>query len=1528
MDAGEYDTNTLLINNLSSIAYRIYEPIASQSSTYTFAASDVEHALRNDGHLVYMDSARRGIWCFYLSGKDASSSSQPEHHGLTARMEVCGYPLGMVGEGNFEPTSLLKSRPPGTNLINTPSSSSSSGSAQDMTFRGAQTFNMPLAGLQGPGTMMLDGKMAPAPIQDVKGYSSVPIQEVHEFFITAVLSSLSASFCHRAGAIALNHRTVLLPPEASHHEEGDSIEARTSALATFRIYLTTTGSLIISLCVSLLQGLASSADAARANLFPSGSMVLAAPLGAFGTLQGIVDSDVHTVDNGFGQSPDTHISRVRPDPSDRFSQWRSTCSKKIQMSGTSPSLLERCSWVNIQFVPRKPYEPRVPGPTAPWPAVLCFRKPKIASALDNGFEKGPFTSASEQLDPLNSVRAWNQGIPMLEDTMARRKRERDTLASRENVEPDIRNPQYNGYSPMVLRRSSNGGAAAATAANGVMYPTPPDGIQPPGVAPPFDASVVSPGPAPPMAAPVDADAMIQNGSSGGDGFGGGWDGPDIKREPQGANFLENENMFDDLGDDMFEGNELTDADFNFFDEQPGGVEMDLSVLPELGSSMGMSATLSQPTDRASHTAIAGDNNKPAVITPQFTKPELKHARSTLTEESRHLTNMESFNLNSAVGVKRYPSPFNPDTVYKRIRASVHRPSQSRSSSKTAPSRRRSMFEKVDFDPSLSLVNKKYQENGLFNYTIPDVKGKEIKPVENKSPLTTGSSSGLAKRRRGGLRELPPSLNLLLAKISGAPENSPTRPDDALSDSEASSWDSDQDNASDTTGGGSSPAKSSVARRRPDDDTVSMAASFRDLESTSADSPSYGNIDLLRLSRPDIPELSITKYFTDPEPEPLQLSCTDEKFITVAQILTEQAASGFLRFGQQSPWPRSRESRRSLVSTMRYTIQGLRKALPRSLGGAAECQLRPFIEVQDVPLLAPPNRIQPRPAGQELVRPNIFSIPAPHIELRRYETPISVLPSALSFWESLGLVPCQGPKDVVSIGVFPALDGMRDSVAVFLERVGSKYESLKLGSFSTLPTTNSIVDGLLPVITDQEMSSMASPGHGLFRSGSALTEYMMKLAQALAASSMSDKNFVIYSVYTLDSPSSVVDYCAAFEELFEHYKRCLSDRKKEIVNDLVLQLVPLDLVTSETSLVIPSPFDYARLCIETYDRCTIFGGTMPAPAIVLEPALPRQLDFKITPTPSPNLLHENSCIHIAYAQSVDERWITAAWTDSRGSKQMTASYCLGRRTRPLTRQVVEVVNEIWETTHDLISISKVHWRVIITKCGPMDQQEVEHWITLAQNDTKATASLTLLTVDTNPSLQLIPPPLKIPLNASSVFYSTPVSTPQPSMLSPDQSGNNPPTPMGGGGAATPGAGGGGGPDGNNSSSSNNNTAATDPDPDSTLVDATDMTWGVVSSHRLNNSSSLTELNPALASGYLVKRCGPRPEDAPVAMEVNVIHTEGSNPRVYDHLLREMLINFRGLGTLARVRGVVDKEVDVRPWHVAAAEKAVRALYLMM
>ncbi|KAK4190939.1 mediator complex subunit 13 C-terminal-domain-containing protein [Podospora australis] len=1522
MDAGEYDTNTLLINNLSSVSFRVYESIPSHIP-YTFNASDVEDSLRDDGHLVYMDAVRQGIWCFYLAIGEPPSSANPESIGLGTRMSVCGYPLISVWEGTIRPNDLLNHRFPPSNPINTPSSSSSAGSGLDSTPRSSQPPNNIPTPLTNNGITNMEIKTAPIPIGEIRGYHLVPVGDIHRFFITAVLSSLTTYFSRQVGAIVLNQRTALLPPGALTLDDTHS----TSALVNFRVYLTTTGSLVISVCVSVLTGLVSCTQSLHGGLIPGGPVVLAAPFGAFGALQGVIDTDNQGPETGFVQSPETQISNLRAGQNG-FSQWKALVSRVLKTHGMSSSLLNGCTWLNIHFSQKKPYEQRtdgkntpsaIPGANAPWPSVLCFRKAKPAAIMDDSFERAFSGSTTEQEDVLGLVKGWCQEFPKREEALLQRKveKEKETDLLREKMDVDEKQPQLNGYSPLDARRPSNGGAMAAA---GMMYPTPPDGVQPSGVLPLFDTATSSPANQPPMSAMVDLDVSIQQDSSMVDNFDDGWDNVEVKQE-QAAAFPE-ENIFGDLGEDMFEGNELTDADFSFFDQDPDGLNLERPMLPDSVSGMGY-----HPADNngAREVARAGtgqinhppDNRHPQ---PQFTKPELKHARSVLAEESRQQSNLQSYNNNSAIGIKRHPSPFNPETVFKKIRASLHPQPRFQLALKGVPPRRRSLFERVDFNPALSLDSKKYQESGPFkcdrlvlNSYLPD-----------GGPLTTGRLQGSDKRGRS-VKELPSDISRLLGlprKLNGTGASPPKR-DDGHSDSEDSSWASDEDNSSDASGHATSPAKSGVLRRRMEDDVISMAASFKDLDNMSTESPSYSPALLSRLHS-EVSDLSLARWFADPEPIPFHIPVSDEEFITVAQVLTEQAASGFLRLSRERHISEIRDVRRCLVDTVRYVVQGLQRALPRALAAAAECPFRSFVEVPDLPLFY----IAPQPLGRLNIKPgdkgNFFPIPPPHVELRRNGGQLAVLPSAVSFWESLGLGPAQGSKDILSVCVFPNGDGMRENASVFLERIQSSYETLKLGSFGTLPSAGHITGGLVPFAINQDF---VSPGPNTQRPFSAFTDQMVNLARALASSTVSQKNFVVFFVYEPENPTSIVDSCAAFQELFEHYKHFLLEKKKSALNELVLQLIPFDLVASDASLVILSSSDCNRLCFETYDRCTLFSGPMPAPAIMLEKALPKSLQFEVESTPSPDPLQENSYIHIAYAQSVDERWISAAWTDNRGDKQMTASYCLGRRNKPATRYIGEIIPEIWENTYNLISPCKVHWRLIVTKCGILTQQEIDCWISLKNAETRFKVNLGLVTVDTSPSLQLIPPAVKMPVSASTAFYTTPVSTPQPpSVVSPDPSGNNPPTPHGG--ATTPGAG-----DGPSSLPAPlpppaTGTAPGEPGVEETLVDITENVWGVIAAHRLNNSPSLMVLRPALASGYLVKRCGPRAEDPPAIMEINIIWLDNNLMIRWDSLLRDIMAIFRGLGTLARVRGVTDKETDVRPWHVAAVEKAVKALYLLM
>lgn len=186
-----------------------------------------------------------------------------------------------------------------------------------------------------------------------------------------------------------------------------------------------------------------------------------------------------------------------------------------------------------------------------------------------------------------------------------------------------------------------------------------------------------------------------------------------------------------------------------------------------------------------------------------------------------------------------------------------------------------------------------------------------------------------------------------------------------------------------------------------------------------------------------------------------------------------------------------------------------------------------------------------------------------------------------------------------------------------------------------------------------------------------------------------------------------------------------------------------------------------------------------------------------------------------------------------------------------------------------------------------------------------AELTVLNVTTAPDLYLEPPFLPIPMSVfSAQTTSTPVATPNPSVLSPDQAANAP-TPPSGANAPTP------------------TESTLEAESESLLTDICDESWGVILSHRLNSSPHLTEYRPALTSGYLLRRKGATDGDGLYTLTVNLMYTQ-RHPSAYESLLRETLGTYRDLATLAHARGTCAVKHSTMPWHIATAIRAQELL----
>jgi mediator of RNA polymerase II transcription subunit 13 len=215
---------------------------------------------------------------------------------------------------------------------------------------------------------------------------------------------------------------------------------------------------------------------------------------------------------------------------------------------------------------------------------------------------------------------------------------------------------------------------------------------------------------------------------------------------------------------------------------------------------------------------------------------------------------------------------------------------------------------------------------------------------------------------------------------------------------------------------------------------------------------------------------------------------------------------------------------------------------------------------------------------------------------------------------------------------------------------------------------------------------------------------------LSKAPSANENFVIYVINPFTHGAAFADISAAFLHLFHKYIGDV-DRNyaKSQMNELVLQIIPMSFVYSPTSMAVPTQWQYLNLALEVYGRCppkdASDGITGYAPPIVLADVAPKSLPFRVT-SERVSPFQEGRCLHLAISRSVDQRWISAAWSDSSGSFQILMSYCLRARGSNVTRTLSEVRQEIWETTKDIMERTQTRSKIFLVRTEPIDQEEAE------------------------------------------------------------------------------------------------------------------------------------------------------------------------------------------------------------------------------
>lgn len=975
---------------------------------------------------------------------------------------------------------------------------------------------------------------------------------------------------------------------------------------------------------------------------------------------------------------------------------------------------------------------------------------------------------------------------------------------------------------------------------------------------------------------------------------------------------DDDDLFGEMNERDFGSKGITDADFSFFDEP------DLEGMGDEPSMDHLEETPQAHLESKGHREEEMEHNTipesaPPEIIESVQLPEEQHAPEAVQDtepEPADSPMASASSVQSSPHRKSQPisPPLSPVEIKKILFSGQQSDHQEQSKDSHLP---QGHYHPIAFEKKIGDWDQKYGAAGKFWFSAG------VKPDTSDKNPNDIPTVGIPHRGRTSVSH---------AKPNGT-NASPSILEDRERSSSVSSSASSQGSDELPLQHAPTPLALPTLKRKRVSSEINIQSVASTAKSTSMPEVNLGskaeNSTFLGNFLANFSDWTLTGYFSALQIQQLPVLLRREDQMPIAQLLVDQITQSSLDhildgniglFGLESD---------SL--TLRTCMEDT-----GFMGEMAKLDLKGFTTLQDE--TAAESTHQP---SKESARTPISKVAAPHLRVRRGKEFLETLPPAISFWETFGLEPARGPKDITAYCIHPG--STSKAADSFLNRFGLTYQSCNFGGHSRGDKSMAFENGMRAWETEASYTSMMQALKrlceelGMSRFPACLILSNPSSGADLSQSSPSSDNCVVYIVNPFPHAAALADICTAFWHLFQQLVANADLRQTRQVNDVALQIIPMNFITSGESMVVPTQKEYLDLALEVYGRCrpkeADLSPVVCAPAILLADPLPKALHFRLA-SEKGSPLQDGRSLHIACSKSSDQRWMSVAWSDGTGSIQTTMSYCLRYRSKGAARTVAEVRNEIWATTKHIMEKFQARWRVVLANTEPMDQDDVEGkiprlfkfpisishnfigWSVLADQVNKmkpGSLELTMVTVITTPDLTLEAPTSAMTTAVLNPhFSSTPVSTPNPSasIASPEPSGNAP-TPSATYNAPTP------------------TEPSIEPDSDVVLTDISDESWAIILSHRLNSSPHLTDFRPALASGYLLRRKGTTDGEGVFSMTVNLVYSQRPSSS-HGATLRETLGMYRDLASLARARGMRSVQHNTLPWHIATALRAQELL----
>ncbi|KAH8999531.1 mediator complex subunit 13 C-terminal-domain-containing protein [Lactarius akahatsu] len=347
----------------------------------------------------------------------------------------------------------------------------------------------------------------------------------------------------------------------------------------------------------------------------------------------------------------------------------------------------------------------------------------------------------------------------------------------------------------------------------------------------------------------------------------------------------------------------------------------------------------------------------------------------------------------------------------------------------------------------------------------------------------------------------------------------------------------------------------------------------------------------------------------------------------------------------------------------------------------------------LPGLESPLDLQSVFTSEEDGKPELEQLESPFLSVAKSDALIQVLPTALRFWDKLGLTPRAGKKNVCAFVFFEELDEARvDAVERWVQWVSSTYTRHNFGEHELGKSSSCVRDGLIPVKFET---------------------FRKTLSSFVAELPLSSSNYVFY----IAMPSSTISISSqTLRQVFSAVKRAQRTRTQE---QILFQFIPAQLVYSLKFSSVGRGGVFAFACsiynriLSPVDRVMsrqIVENSLRTRDFFQEPAfsLARPLHTKVHfvrqfPVLSLDVVDRHTLLHVGYRLSSCGKWVFTCCVDQRGEAHDLAVWLL-----PNESPEAFIAQRLWTFVVGVAKRASVEWRIVIAKLGSMDTRELEAW----------------------------------------------------------------------------------------------------------------------------------------------------------------------------------------------------------------------------